>query len=118
MMNRAILCLLLFSLFVSCATTGNALREDNNPVPYEKEEFPQWSHDLRRGEIILLGSLPLVFMLSNLAYDNWGDDIFGDYSDLSSSEETRRKVTIAVSVSGVITVLDYVLGFWDKDNEE
>jgi len=117
-MKRIISLLLVSVLLYSCTTTGDRMSEDTTPVPYEKEEFPKWSRDLRRSEIILLGSLPLVFMLSNLAYDNMGDQIFPDYSELSSSEETRRKITIAVSISGVITLMDYVLGYFDKEMDE
>lgn len=116
-MKKLLLVLLALIFFFSCTTTGESLSEKSDPVPYEKEEFPQWSQDLRRGEVILLGSLPLVFMLSNLAYDNMGDQVFSDYSTLSNSEETKRKMAIAFSISGTIALLDYILGFWEKDKK-
>lgn len=116
-MKQFFLLLLVLTILFSCSTTGKSLSEDKDPVPYEKEEFPQWSRDLRRGEVILLGSLPLVFMLSNLAYDNLGEQVFTDYSTLSNSEETRRKMTIAFTLSGTIALMDYILGFWEEDKE-
>ncbi len=36
--------------------------------PYTKDEFPQWAKDLRRYEIVSLGSLPFVMLLSTLGY--------------------------------------------------
>ena len=38
------------------------------PEPYRPEEFPQWTRDLRRGEIIALGAFPVAMILSGLSY--------------------------------------------------
>ncbi|MCG8477707.1 MAG: hypothetical protein MI724_01325 [Spirochaetales bacterium] len=40
----------------------------DDPVPYSPEEFPQWSRDLRRGEIIALGVFPIAMIVSGLGY--------------------------------------------------
>lgn len=42
--------------------------EGVEPIPYSPEEFPGWAHDLRRGEIIALGSFPVALILTNLGY--------------------------------------------------
>jgi hypothetical protein len=41
---------------------------DTTPVPYEKDEFPQWADNLRRTEIISFGSLPFVTLGTTLFY--------------------------------------------------
>ena len=42
--------------------------DDETPVPYDPEEFPQWARDLRRGEIVATGSFPLTLLASRLLY--------------------------------------------------
>ena len=36
--------------------------------PYKKNEFPQWARDVRRGEIITLGSWPFTTLMTTLCY--------------------------------------------------
>jgi hypothetical protein len=45
---------------------GTALLE---PVPYERSEFPDWAHALRRAEVVAIGSLPLTLFGVRLLYD-------------------------------------------------
>lgn len=40
--------------------TSQVTVADEEAAPYEADEFPQWAKDLRRGEIISLGSIPFV----------------------------------------------------------
>jgi len=37
------------------------------PRPYEREEFPQWAWDLRRGEIIAFGAYPIAMIVSGIS---------------------------------------------------
>lgn len=39
------------------------------PVPYERSEFPEWAHALRRAEVMAIGSLPLTLFGVRLLYD-------------------------------------------------
>ena len=41
------------------------------PVPYDKNEFPQWSKDLRRAEIVSFGSLPFVTIGVTMGYGSY-----------------------------------------------
>ncbi len=41
----------------------------NDPVPYERSEFPEWAHALRRAEVTAIGSLPLTLFGVRLVYD-------------------------------------------------
>ena len=38
------------------------------PVPYERSEFPEWAHALRRAEVTAIGSLPLTLFGVRLIY--------------------------------------------------
>jgi len=48
------------------ASTEDA--ENDDPVPYEEEEFPSWVTGLRRAEIILFGSYPITLLAAQLVY--------------------------------------------------
>ncbi len=39
------------------------------PEEYDPEEFPMWAHDLRRYEVIAVGSYPVTFFATSLIYD-------------------------------------------------
>ena len=44
-----------------------AAQEDTEvPLPYDREEFPDWAWDLRRGEIIALGAFPVAMIISGI----------------------------------------------------
>ncbi len=50
--------------------------------PYTQDEFPGWLHDLRRAEIVSLGSLPFVTMGVSLGYSLYryfSNDMNPDY---------------------------------------
>lgn len=38
------------------------------PAPYERSEFPEWAHALRRAEVVAIGSLPLTLFGVQLVY--------------------------------------------------
>lgn len=39
------------------------------PTPYRREEFPQWAWDLRRAEIVTIGSFPITMILTGFTYE-------------------------------------------------
>jgi hypothetical protein len=55
--------LLLFS------SVGAMAEEVHVPEPYAPEEFPAWTRDLRRAEIVFFGSLPFTLFFSFEVYD-------------------------------------------------
>jgi len=63
------------SVFAGSSTNSGSSKssekESTEPLPYTKEEFPQWAHDLRRTEIITFGSLPFVLLQSTIVYSFW-----------------------------------------------
>lgn len=61
----------LQSLYAQVASNdGNENDEEDDqrspPLPYERDEFPDWGWDLRRGEIIAFGAFPIAMILSGI----------------------------------------------------
>jgi len=88
------------------------------PEPYDRDEFPQWLHDLRRAEIVYIGSFPLSMLLTSLGYEAFRalknalvSAPIEERSEFGSfTVEERRKLLISgLSVSGVVTLIDLVL---------
>ena len=50
-------------------STGHLVAEDAKPAPYEAAEFPDWTNDLRRAEIVAFGALPLTIFYAQFAID-------------------------------------------------
>lgn len=57
-----------FVFFLVLIFTCAVYCEDVSPADYTKDEFPQWALDVRRTEIITLGSLPFVTLATTLGY--------------------------------------------------
>lgn len=92
---------------------------DRTPEPYSKDEFPLWQRELRRFEIITLGSLPFITMFSFWGYDivrsiqHKGDPAYYPWpmkrSDIAvpmTSDEQMKVFFTAVGVSVGIALFD------------
>lgn len=101
--------------------------DPSQPVPYDPDEFPQWSRDLRRGEIIAIGAFPVAMIVTGLVYElgRFGyysardGEVSGTYapwffSTSPEGEYTNGERIGLVITSGIISVgvagLDYYLG--------
>lgn len=112
------------SLAPGVSPTPSPIASALQPVPYKANEFPQWSNDLRRGEIITVGSFPIAYLFSSLFFDlgRWivkygnGDPDYSRYTPFSANKpdnttaEVTGLVVAAVSVSVVVAIIDYVAG--------
>ncbi len=113
-MKRLVPILLAGVLLFSCATTGTASKESSaDPVPYEKDEFPPGLVKLRRGEVLFFGSLPLFYMFTSLGYDSFVRNPPADTNDV-----LYQKMTISLSLSGVLAVADFIVGEVEKGQKE
>lgn len=82
------------------------------PEPYQKEEFPQFLHDLRRFEVITIGTLPISILLSSLAYD-----IIYSFSTPGNntlvftleSDDILAKLGISLGISTLVAVIDLII---------
>ena len=99
----------------------------DDPVPYSPDEFPQWSRDVRRGEIIALGVFPIAMIVSGLGYQVGrftyrsisAGEVDGDSAPWFFSPEggpvynNQERVGLVVSgivISVGVAVADYLLG--------
>ena len=108
-LSRRVGWLLLLLLFVS----GISLwPQEKVPIPYQPDEFPRVLQNLRRGEIIFFGSVPITFLLSGLGWE-LGQAAAGDSYPYSDEHHTYNILLTAGALSLSIALLDYVLGLLD-----
>lgn len=111
----ALILLITFSFSVFAADT-------HTPEPYDDNEFPSWSIDLRRSEIVSLGSLPFVTLGVTLGYSVFRyvkNGFNSDYlpnplakSSAAANLNTDEQKGIFISsgiISLVIGIIDYVI---------
>ena len=119
--------LILLALLLSLTPifAQQAVEADTEPQEYGEDEFSPFLRNLRRGEIVMLGSFPLTLFLTLEVFDiyrfidNYGTPdsykyVFWPYrssdpAPYSPREKTGILVT-ALSASLVIAVADYIIG--------
>ena len=107
---------------VFSANNPTNIYEDLKPEEYNKEDFPQVLRDIRRAEIILVGSYPFSVFFSKLGLDIYDYAASGFDSksapsllggagepDKSSSDVERVLIT-ALCISAGVTILDFIIG--------
>ena len=123
-MRRSIAILCLISLSIPVLAQEVPLPTppipDREPEPYQDDEFSQWATDLRRAEIIAVGSLPLTTLYGYLAYGILRFAIHGfavEYSFLGGPnrvpytlDENVGVLIAACSASIIIATVDWILG--------
>lgn len=120
--NRATALVLIAVLVFQAAGAAAQSAADETPEPYTEEEFPKWARDLRRAEIIAIGSFPFTLFFTNFAYDTYrfaanGFDPayrpwpFRGPNSAGFTKGERIGVLVAsLSLSVVIATVDYFLG--------
>jgi hypothetical protein len=94
----------------------------HTPAPYVEQEFPRWLRDLRRAEVILIGSIPFTMFFTFESYDTYryvtsGLDPYyapwpfrpGSAQQYTTQEKTGIVVS-ALSLSLLIAAADYLIG--------
>lgn len=88
------------------------------PVPYERSEFPDWAHALRRAEVVAIGSLPLTLFGVRLLYDytryvahGFAEEVrpfpFGPIGGATLTETEMLGIVVgAAALSVVIALID------------
>ncbi|MCK5673343.1 MAG: hypothetical protein KAH95_08195 [Spirochaetales bacterium] len=111
--------IILFLIFSVLPVMGEGLPDYE---PYEEDEFPGWALNLRRGEVIFFGTIPFTFFISNLSYDiyqyasnnfdsNFAPALFGNTTPpILTNTEKLQIIAVSVSLSGILTIVDYLLG--------
>jgi len=97
------------------------------PVEYTNKEFPGWVHDVRRAEIIFIGSIPLTFFLvteifdtyrfmnNGLTTDTWDTRYapwpLGSTDKIAYDDEEKAGILLsALAVSLITAGADYIIG--------
>lgn len=125
----AFLTLIFFSFNLFAASSKSSSSSSTNPKEYSEDEFPQWTKDLRRAEIITLGSMPFVTMGVSLAYGSYlyfTNQISSfpnplDKSTSSYTEDQQLKIVgISLGVSAVFGLTDFIVNLIknNKKNQE
>ena len=122
------LCLvLLFLPIAATASYGQAEQSPGtspqpSPKPYEEKEFPQWLKDLRRAEVVMVGSFPFTIFLAieifdfyRLATHDFDMQYYAPWplkgpDQLPFEEEEKINILItAVSLSICLAIADYII---------
>jgi hypothetical protein len=94
----------------------------HTPAPYKEEEFPRWLRDLRRAEVILIGSIPFTMFFTFETYDTYRyvtsglDPSYAPWpfrpgsAQVYTTQEKTGIVVSALSLSLLIAAADYVIG--------
>ena len=132
-MRRATALLIIVALLGTTITAAQENVPDaespdqDAPVPYSPDEFPRWTRDLRRGEIVTVGAFPVAMIVAGLLYQvgrfSYQSAQAGsaamDYAPwfLSTSNEPRydeqeRRALVAsgVGISIGVALVDFVIG--------
>lgn len=93
------------------------------PEEYDPEEFPLWAHDLRRYEVVAIGSYPITFFATSLIYDfsiYAANDFNREYSMGSqrSGSDIGIIVGSAACVSLVIATIDLIINTSKRKRQE
>ena len=106
--------------------TSPVTENDKEAVPYGEDEFPQWSKDLRRGEIISLGSIPFVGLwvvggYGGYKYFSGKTDCFPNPfspKDAFEKEEIWTMVGVTAGVSLGIGLTDFFVNLAKRKKAE
>ncbi len=118
-MRKIFLALLAFLVM-----TNSALHADDltisDAVPYNSTETPQWLKDIRRGEIITLGSWPFTVLLVSFGYSiqqaashNWNTSYiknpFSSNGDDYSFSTATGIILTSLGISVGIGLTDFIV---------
>ncbi len=97
------------------------------PVPYSPDEFPAWSRDLRRFEIISIGAFPVALLVSSASFQlvryaqsgfsqAYVPAVLGSGATPLSAQEKIRVLVAGVGLSLAVGLTDYILGRMKAEN--
>ena len=113
-MKKSLLLLLIISLF-SQNLFADTSSTSTIPKAYDDDEFPQALLDLRRFEIITLGSMPFVMLDTTLAYSayKYASGKSTSFNFLNSSsydkDETKKIILTSLGISASIGLTDFIV---------
>lgn len=127
--HNLILNIVLFSLFINLSTPLIAEETQNqnkeNQTTEKKDEIPQSLKDIRRFEIITLGSLPFVFLDASLVYsgvryfsNGMDSDFAPSFNPNFSQEEQLGLILTSVGISVGIGLTDLIINIVKRNKQK
>ena len=127
--------ILLFLFALGICQGLHAQANKLQPEPYEPDEFPEWAVDLRRAEIVSVGSFPLTYLFASLAFDigryidklsndpansqDYAPLFFGNSLKKTYTQDQQVGVVLgAVGTSIVVALVDFFLGLDEKQKQK
>ena len=105
----------LFLFFAVNNVFGQSNTTSTTPEPYTEDEFAQGFKDLRRFEIITLGSMPFITLDSAIVYNGYKyatgqTEKFNPLATADySQKEMERIIITSLCISAGIGITDYVI---------
>lgn len=93
------------------------------PEEYDPDEFALWAHDLRRFEVVTVGSFPVTFFATSLIYD-FSIYAANDFSPEYGMGTQRSSTDIAVIIGAaaitslVIATIDLIINVNRREKAE
>jgi hypothetical protein len=121
-MNGRALLAATAALVIWGVAAAPAAAQDHTPQPYSPDEFQSWMKEAWRAEAVFIGSFPFTLFFTLEGYDmmryvtnrftpSYAPWPFGSGAAVSySAEETLWLALSAVSLSMVISGVDFLLG--------
>lgn len=120
-MSKKIFCFVLFCFILIFSTFSETDDdyEDLVPEEYGEDEFHPILRDIRRAEVILIGSFPFTVLFSSLGFELYdyassGFDSasapFSGAEGVRSGDETKKILLTALCISAAITITDFIIG--------
>ena len=113
MKNKSIFAAIIIFLFI--AVPNCFCQTNTTPEPYNDDEFPQFMLDLRRFEIITLGSMPFITLNSSIVYNGYKfatgkTDTFNPLATADYTQKEMENIIItSLCISAGIGVTDYIV---------
>lgn len=115
-LQRIVVILLLFSYFPF------SLMAEEQKTDSDSTQWPQWSKDLRRTEIITFGSLPFVTLWTTLGYSI---AVYGEFrnplsknTDSFTTDDQKRIIAASAGISLGLGVFDLVMTIIKRKSEK
>ena len=109
-MRRIVASLLIFLLLLSPVLADKIEYEYE---PYEEDEFPIWSQELRRAESIFFGSLVITFPVAMGVYSLASS--LGMPTPDNEATQVLHQALIAGGLSLIIAGTDWLIGYLSDD---
>lgn len=123
----------LFALILVCLFFSGRIsaQETAVPAPYRPDEFPPWTLDLRRAEVVSVGSFPFTFMITALVYDityyavdmgNYNNNpdqySIASFGSHRSQDDIKTLLLIAGGASLTIGLTDFIINRIKRNKSE